>query len=157
MVGIGFFEFSIWGQVYDVKEMNYGGSNIRDFYYHIPRYLLVYPAFLLNDLFSSVAEDKWYSFYIVVMFFLSVFMLSKIYIRYNTHFLGFVLSRYSSFSIVFFAMLPLLFFINGRGMFGIFSASMLLYFFTFYMSFTLLKNILLETFAREHYEKFKIF
>ncbi|MCO4822988.1 MAG: hypothetical protein KC469_13035 [Flavobacteriaceae bacterium] len=139
MIALDLIGFSIWGQVYDVHESNLGQVTIES-YYHFPRYILVYPAFFMNDLFPGVVEEKWFSFYVVFLYLVIVVVLSKIYLKYASQVLRIILTRDVSFALFFLVMSPLLFILNGRAIFGIFSASILLYYFSYFDSFSFFKK-----------------
>lgn len=139
MVALDLIGFSIWRQVYDVHESNLGQFTIAS-YYHFPRYILVYPAFFMNDFFPGVGEEKWFSFYVIFLYLVIVAVLSKIYLKYASKVLRTVLTRDVSFSLFFLVMSPLLFILNGRAIFGIFSASILLYYFSYFDSFSFFKK-----------------
>lgn len=128
---LGVLNYSVWPQIYYVHASDLGDFNVSS-YYHLPRYIVVYPAFLLNTIFPVLSIDAWFSVYVLLAFFITVNLILKIYMNYDFVSIFGINVNYNNVNfIVIFLLTPVLFFINGRGMFGILSSALLLYYLTY--------------------------
>lgn len=144
LVFLGVIEFSIWSQVLYVHETEWGSFSISS-YYHVPRYFVVYPSFYFYELFPFFVLDKWFSIYVVFAFIFSVNLLSSSLVKLSDGFFSALnLKKNHVYFFILIAMFPILFLINGRGVFGILSASILLYLYSYKNQMSVIKVLIVS-------------
>ena len=116
LVGTGYLEFEIWGQIenYRSKYLSNGGFFLSP---HILRYLVIHPVYQISSI-SGLDLGLVYSFYVIF----SALCISKIWDSVRKSYL----TPKPSFSFLIGIPFIVLFFINGRFIFGLLGLSILL-------------------------------
>lgn len=151
LVFIGLLSFELWPQVEYINSVAENVSLLSLIgNYHFPRYLVVYPVYFLSGLVSNIDKNVLFSLYVVLFFFLTVCLCSKVLtdlaFKSRIRFKG--IGNFNlCFLILTIFLTPALFTINGRAIFGIFSSALLMYTLYFWERMPISKKLWLSIFS----------
>lgn len=117
LVVVGYLDFEIWGQIVNYRSiyLSNGGLVLSS---HILRYLVIHPVYEISSIFGF-SENIVYSWWILF----AAAWTSRLWLSTRRHYF----LRQPRFSLVYTLPFVLLFFINGRFIFGLLGLSLLLW------------------------------